>query len=471
MRRLPILRQGREYGSPDVLTVPHYRTREPYLETCQARSGVLREDLLRQAAMKEKLACVLAARLVALSHEAARSFLNDILPVAGGAQSPEDYVHDVSATTGWPEALVRENMRRTHCVLANVEHVLDALTRGLDLSILDEGHGSTRGQAISFYPRTHALGVVLPESSPRVHPLWVPALALKTPVILSPGSAEPWTPFRIVQSFIRAGAPLEAFGFYPSGETGANEILERCGRGMLFGRGSVARAWRNDSRVETHGPGYSKIVIGDDCVDDWERFLDVIAASVLDNAGRSCLNASGIWVTRNGDTIAEALAQRLAKVLPRPVGDPNAKLAPFLDPAVAQAVSSIIDNALRLPGAEDVTARVRGSDRFVRFEGCAYLLPTVVKCTALHSLANTEFLFPFVSVVEVRETQLPEILGDSLVVTAMTENPRLRHRLLTSPLVGRLNFGPIPTNQFRWDQPNEGNLFEHLYARRAFQAA
>jgi len=31
--------------------------------------------------------------------------------------------------------------------------------------------------------------------------------------------------------------------------------------------------------------------------------------------------------------------------------------------------------------------------------------------------------------------------------------------------------GAVPTNQVSWDQPHEGNLFEHLYARRAFQKA
>ena len=43
--------------------------------------------------------------------------------------------------------------------------------------------------------------------------------------------------------------------------------------------------------------------------------------------------------------------------------------------------------------------------------------------------------------------------------------------LLASPLVGRLNLGAIPTNHIQWDQPHEGNLFDHLYARRAFQRA
>ena len=44
-------------------------------------------------------------------------------------------------------------------------------------------------------------------------------------------------------------------------------------------------------------------------------------------------------------------------------------------------------------------------------------------------------------------------------------------KLVASPNVDRLNLGAVPTNQVHWDQPHEGNLFEHLYARRAFQRA
>jgi hypothetical protein len=56
-------------------------------------------------------------------------------------------------------------------------------------------------------------------------------------------------------------------------------------------------------------------------------------------------------------------------------------------------------------------------------------------------------------------------------LTAITHDPSIRRRLLSSSLVGRLNLGAIPTNHISWDQPHEGNLFDHLYSRRAFQAA
>jgi hypothetical protein len=66
---------------------------------------------------------------------------------------------------------------------------------------------------------------------------------------------------------------------------------------------------------------------------------------------------------------------------------------------------------------------------------------------------------------------MPEVLGPTLVVSAITRDRDFMNRLLTSPHVGRLNLGPIPTMKIAWDQPHEGNLFDHLYARRAFQTA
>ena len=87
------------------------------------------------------------------------------------------------------------------------------------------------------------------------------------------------------------------------------------------------------------------------------------------------------------------------------------------------------------------------------------------------AIARKEFMFPFASVVKARQEQIPEALGPSLVVTAITSDPKLIRRLVTSSNVDRLNIGAVPTSQISWDQPHEGNLFEHLYARRAFQRA
>jgi acyl-CoA reductase-like NAD-dependent aldehyde dehydrogenase len=474
MLHIPLLRKGEPYRSLDVVRVVHHRTREPFVEISQANAGLIRRDLAGQERARAALAAFSVAELIEMSVRAAEIFAHDELPIGDEAQTPDAYVEQVSATTGLPYVMARRNMEKIRGALAQTESVLRGLTRNLDLEILDRGYGEIEGQAVSFFPRAQSLGVVLPSNSPGVHSLWVPAVALKIPLALKPGGAEPWTPYRIVQAFMKAGVPREAFGYYPTGHGGAAEILRHTGRGMAFGDVASVSQWQEDGRVEVHGPGYSKVVIGDDLVDEWENYLDVIASSILDNGGRSCVNASGVWVSRHADEIAEALAARFAEIVPRAAGDEAAQLAPFADARVAARISQMIDQGLQEAGARDVTAERRGAEgaRLSEWESCAYLLPTVVRCASpSHALANREFLFPFASVVEVGQDELPRALGASLVVTAITRDEQLIAKLLASPHVDRLNVGAIPTTRIGWDQPHEGNLFEHLYARRAFQRA
>ncbi|MBI1983063.1 MAG: aldehyde dehydrogenase [Acidobacteria bacterium] len=470
MLHIPLLRKGRPYTSLDVARVPHYRTREPFVEVSQANPGLIRRDLMDQGTMREALDRVSSAEILKIYSKAAEYFLNDSLPLGNHLQSPREYVEQVSATTGLPYVLVRKNMQKIRTVLAEVENVLNGLTRGLDLEVLRKGYGEFEGKAMSFYPHSQALGVILPSNSPGVHSLWAPAIALRTPLILKPGSAEPWTPYRMIQALIRAGCPPEVFGYYPADHAGAGEILRGCGRSMLFGDAATTSAWQGNPQVEVHGPGLSKIVIGADRVEEWEKYLDVMVASILENSGRSCINASGIWVPARASEIASALAERLAGVIPRGAEDDEAQLAPFADPRVAASISEAIDRGLSQGGARDITASCREGNRLVSWDGCSYLLPTVVLCEdAEHPLANREYLFPFASVVEVSQDEIPERLGPTLVVTAITSDAKLLGRLLSSPHMGRLNLGAIPTTRVSWDQPHEGNLFDHLYARRAFQ--
>jgi acyl-CoA reductase-like NAD-dependent aldehyde dehydrogenase len=470
MLHLPILRQGRPYRSLDRQRLLHFRTRETVAEVSQANTGLIRRDLREQAAMRAALEAFSARELAGISRRAAGIFMQDSLPLGDTEQSPEDYVRQTSATTGLPFVMVRRNMEKVRGVLTHIEQVLGGLTRGLDLSVLDRGVGEAAGHAVSFVPRGPTLGVVLPSNSPGVHALWAPAPALKTALVLKPGSAEPWTPYRMVQAFVRAGAPPEAFGYYPTEHAGGAEILRQCGRGMVFGDTATTRPWQADPRVELHGPGYSKVVLGPGAAESFDRHLDVIVTSILDNGGRSCVNASGVWVTGRSREIAEALADRLGAVVPRAAEDERAELAPFADPAVAARISAMIDRDLGAPGARDITASRRRGGRVVERDGSTYLLPTVVLCDSpAHPLANREFLFPFASVVEVRPEDLPACLGPSLAVTVLTEDEGLLRRVVASPLLHRLNLGPAPTCQVAWDQPHEGNLFEHLYARRAIQ--
>jgi acyl-CoA reductase-like NAD-dependent aldehyde dehydrogenase len=477
MLQIPLLRHGEPYTSLDIVRVPHHRTGAPFVEISQANVGLIRRDLLpdAQAAARRALVDVPMSRLFEICRETADRFLNDALPLGRADQTRDDYIEQVSATTGMPYVMVRRNMDRIAAVLREMPEVIAGLTRGLDPRVLDAGVGETNGHTVSFFPRASTLGIVLPSNSPGVHSLWTPAIPLKMPLALKPGSAEPWSPFRIAQAYIASGAPKAAFGYYPADHAGGGEILRQTGRGVFFGDATSVGAVAGDPKIELHGPGFTKILLAPDKVDRWRDYIDLMTASIAENGGRSCVNASGVWTPGRGREIADALAARLAAIGPRAADDEQAAIAPFTDPRVAEWIDGQIEAGLREPGAIDLTAAHRKGPRLVRWEGCTYLLPTIIYCDSpSHPLANREFLFPFAAVVEMSAEDVaavPAPFGPTLVVTALTGDRRLVDRLIESPLVDRINVGPIKTNQIAWDQPHEGNLFEHLYARRSYQQA
>lgn len=471
---IPVLRFGEAYESLDRTTVVNHRSGDPVAVVSQANPGIVRRDLKKLSGAAATLRAIPIAERVAICGKAAELFLNGTLPLndEGDTQSPEDYVRTLSSTSGMPHVLCRANMAKVATVLRDMDLILKGLTRGLDLDVLDEGVGTQNNVPVSFSKTTDGLGVILPSNSPGVNSIWIPSLALGTPVILKPGREEPWTPLRIVRALIEAGMPRAAFGFYPTSHEGAGDILSACGRVLLFGDAKTTAPWLNDHRVEIHGPGYSKVVIGDDEIDRFEDHLDVLVDSVAKNGGRSCINTSTILVTRRGDEVADAIAARIAKIAPKPADDPDAGLCAFANPKMAEWIESSIENGLRKGlsegGAADRCAPLRDGPRKVEVDGSIYLRPTVVRCASPdHPLAKTEFLFPFASVVEVPQDQLLETMGESLVATAITKDPALIDALIESPHVERLNLGPIPTSHVDWDQPHEGNLFEVLYSRRA----
>ncbi len=468
---IPAWRLGRAYESLDKVEVKGHRDGQVRACVSMVNAGIIRKDMRQIAASRQALKKFSCAQLIEMSAHAGDLFLNGTLPLGdkGHTQSPQDYIVTLSATSGLPHVMVRRNMARIHSMLANIGNVIRGLSRGLDWSVIDTGVGAQAGSTVCFYPATESLGLVMPSNSPAVNSLWLPAIALKVPVVIKPGREEPWTPYRLIQAFIAAGVPGEAFGFYPTDHEGANQIMTLCGRAMIFGDKATVDRYAHNPAVEVHGPGFSKILIGEDQIERWPEFMDVMVDSILANGGRSCLNTSAVVVTRQAAAIADALAKRLGPVTPSKPDDDNAALSGFANPKMADYMDDAIEQDLKTTGAVDVTAKYRGGPRKVEVDGGVYMRPTIVLCDTFgHPLANREFLFPYASVVEVPQDKMLEQIGPSLVVTAITKDEAWIRRLIESPLINRLNIGAVSTMTLNWDQPHEGNIFEFLYKRRAF---
>lgn len=471
---IPVLRQGEEYESLDTVELKSPLDGRVLAVVSQANSGIIRRDLKKIVKKTEALRALSVHELMAICKEAGDKFLHATLPVGSGgrSQTPDEYVEILSDTSGLPHNLCRRNMQKVFTVFDEMPKILGGLTRGMDPSVVDTGFGEHDGIPVCYHSLADSLGVVLPSNSPGVNSIWMPALALRTPVILKPGREEPWTPMRIIQAFLAAGMPKEAFGFYPTDHEGAATILQSSGRALLFGDEGTTRQYADNPSINLHGPGRSKILIGDDAIEDWRDYLDVLVASVADNGGRSCINVSSLYVPRYADEIAAAIAERVASIEAKPAADEDAKLSAFANPKFAEWIDGTIEQGLTAGGARDVTAEFRSAPRRHELEGAQYLRPTILRCdTVEHPLARTEFLFPFTSVLEIPQDEMLEKLGPSLVVTAITKDPAFVSQLVASPEIDRLNLGPYPTSRAEWDQPHEGNLFEFLYKRRAIQRA
>jgi len=465
MLQIPILRHGRPYTSIDTFDIIHHATGQPVACVSQANPGLISRDIARMD--HDILESFRMRELLDICKKAANIFMTADLPIGDSPQSFDDYIRHLSATTGMPQTLCKQNAQKIHRVLDEMETIVAGLTRGFDLSILDRGFGSDEGRTLSWFRAAKVFGAVLPSNSPGVHGLWIPAVALKTPIALKPGREEPWTPYRIIQSFIAAGLPKEAFGFYPADHGGAGTLINSVDRSMLFGDIGTTKSYRNNPNVELHGPGYSKVILGKDAAAQFEKYIDLIASSISANGGRSCINASAVWTPTNADQIADALAKKLSEIKPLPADHPDAQIAIFANPAMAERMNAMIEG--NMGSAVDLCAKYRGTPRLHKEGRCTWLLPTIIRCDIDHTLANKEFLFPYATVIECPQEDIPEKIGPTLVGSIITSDRAFQQTMMNCPDIDRLNLGPIPTWKLSWDQPHEGNLFQHLYRQRAFQ--
>src|SRR5262249_2255030 len=159
MLHIPILRHGRPYESVEKVEIVNHATGEPVPRASQANRGLIARDLHRMDdAVLERFT---VAELIDMCRKAADLFLNAALPLGdpvGPTQTFDDYVRQLSATTGMPHAYCRANGGKIHKVLSEIDKVIAGLTRGFDLGILDRGWGAQDGRTLSFYREGRVFG-------------------------------------------------------------------------------------------------------------------------------------------------------------------------------------------------------------------------------------------------------------------------------------------------------------------------
>ncbi len=469
MLHIPVIRWGKHYESLEVADVLHFATGEPVAQVSQANGGIIQKDMRKAHKAREALKAIPIPDIIGMINKAADLYESATLPLGNGTQSPEEFVYQQSSTTGLPEHMCAGNMKKNSFVLRNMEQILDCLTRGLDLTTLTRGWGvESRGVVVSYQAQAPVLGAVLPSNSPGVHTLWLPAIPLQLGLVLKPGPQEPWTPYRMMSAYIEAGIPKEVFAMYPGEAEAGAAVLTGCDRAMIFGSTATVERYHGNPKVQAHGPGFSKILLGDDVVDDWEKYIDLMAESIYINSGRGCINCSGVWASRHTKEIAQALAERLGPIEVKPPSDPEAGLAAFTIKPQAEGSWKMIEEAVKEDGVTHMTAEY--GDRLEVQERCCYLRPVICHASSPDAaIASHEHMFPFTTVVECPQDKMLEKIGPTLVGTIITNDESFIEQTTNATHIDRLNIGAIPTTKLNWLQPHEGNIIDFLFRNRAYQ--
>ena len=469
MLEIPVIRWGKPYESLETTEVVHFNTGETIANVHSANGGLVTRDMRSAQKARNALRQFSCAELIEKIGVAADLFENETLPLGDGTQSADEFVDHQSASTGLPMHMCRSNMKKNSFVMRNMKEILQCLTRGLDLDILTKGYGvESRGVMVSYQAQTPVLGAVLPSNSPGVHTLWLPAIPLQMGLVLKPGSQEPWTAYRVASAYQKAGIPIEAISLYPGGHDVGSALMDSCPRSMIFGSQKTVDQFSGNPRVQVHGPGFSKIFLGDDCVDNWEQYIDMMVESVYINGGRSCINCSAIYASRHTMEIAQAIAEKIGPIEALGPEDENAGLAAFTAAGMGEAVWNMVKADLKEDGVTDCTEKY--GDRLVEKERCSYLRPVVAHAESPQcAIATKEFMFPFATVVKCPQEQMLKAAGPTLVGSAITEDQAWIDQLTDAITIDRLNIGPIPTNRLNWLQPHEGNIIDFLYRSRAYQ--
>jgi acyl-CoA reductase-like NAD-dependent aldehyde dehydrogenase len=213
MVHIPILRAGEPYQSLDTYSLHDQLTGAEICTVSMANRGLIAKDMNSYSERQNLLNDIPILDALKMCHTAATLFAEGDLPLGDQMQSAQDYVRQLSSTTGLPQNLCWLNSKKIQGALEQMETILHGMTRSSDLNFLDSEDMVSNN--ISFIREADSLGAVLPNNSPGVHTLWLPAIPLRVPLSIRPGSREPWTAYRIIQAFIRAGIPQEVFGYYP----------------------------------------------------------------------------------------------------------------------------------------------------------------------------------------------------------------------------------------------------------------
>ncbi|MFD9337742.1 aldehyde dehydrogenase family protein [Streptomyces sp. NPDC060028] len=376
--------------------------------------------------------------------------------------SPAAYCELQARVAGVPVTVARHSLQDVAKTFAGVgARVLAERPAGL-------GGDIAPGEISAVWARRgDVLAVIAPSNNPGTHTQWLTALACGYRLVVRPGTRDPFTPARMIAALLEAGVAPHYLSLLPGSHATADALVEAADLSLVFGGDAAEQRYGQDRRVVLRGPGRSKLLHTGPVT---EQTLDVICASVGYDAGMRCTNATAVFTEGDPAVLAEALADRLARLTAAPPQSPAAEV-PVLPLAEALALRAHL--ASRQDGAVDVTA-ARYPDGPVADlgDGSAGLRPAVLLCDRSdHPGARIELSFPCVWVLPWQRAEGFGPLRDTLALTILGDEPDLALAALRERSIRKVLLGPLPTYSAGDVSPHDGYLSHELMEARGFGTA
>jgi acyl-CoA reductase-like NAD-dependent aldehyde dehydrogenase len=289
-----------------------------------------------------------------------------------------------------------------------------------------------------------------------VHALWPQALAFGYRVAVRPSRREPFTPYRLITALHEAGFRHDQLMFLPTAHPGSADIIEGGDLALVYGGDDVVDRYRGRSDVLPQGPGRSKILLTKD--GGWPGHLDTIVDAISSHGGRTCINASAVFVEGDPAPVAQAIAERLAALPSLPPEDEKAAL-PVQPAAAARRFEDYLreqaHGARSWLGADGVVDELG--------DGSAVLRPAVFQVAdPAARQVGIEMPFPCVWVAPWSPAAGIGPLKNTLVLSVATRDERLIERLVREPTIRNVYAGDQPAYRPRPGLPHDGYLGEFL---------
>ncbi len=467
---LPLLRNGQEYLSQSKKTLMGIHG-EKLLDVSIAPEIHVQMALpINKGAGYNLLQEMPIDDIIDIYVQAGKIYSSDML-IGGISTSIDEWAELITLSTGMPIQYVQGALGSIPAIFRKrqLQRLLKANSPTGHLDIYDDFVGVRGTTRFAWSPRGRNVGVALPGNHPAVSMLGALMPLFKMPAILRSSSAEPFSAFRLCRALWDAGLPSEALFHFVTDRSIVDTIVRNSDLGVIFGNEWVLKAYENNSKIKTYGPGRSKILIDIDNLSPTltDLSVDISHQSITLDGGRGCINASGIvYNSKEGyEEFKEKLAKRMATVEVLDPMDSRAEI-PAMSISAAQGLHRFIKS--RMTGnIHDVTAKYRGTEDFLHVENdLAYLMPTLLELDEEHIMRTDEYPFAFGTITRPDDYFAEELVENSLSLGLLTDNPSKAKKLLQNPSIKKVF---VNNQTFLMDiaAPHEGFQADFLYRSKA----